>query len=398
MPLRKRLVIQFTGYEGLHPKAVRVRHAQALKDFDRLWNARTKLPPMVEEPDDCGTLAAITTGNGWQTETEFCQFGTADIFDDYAARSTPKRMLTGFHAFLNILFTGTLWRYLRTSWRFVLFFLWPFLLSLAILAVAALIVFAPMAAGFSALHLFWSVPLAAFLATLLVRKPGDRFFMSYLLDDWSAAYDRIHGRNEKLSQRRKAFTEALKRKIEESQADEVIIVAHSLGTVPAVEALADLQRERPDLLTRQPVSLLAIGSCLMMIALHPRAKSLREDVRVVIEESPVLWSEFQVLTDIIHFYGSDPAKVLKLKTNNPPLIHRIRFKHVHSENRYKRSKGNFFLMHLLYMRGAEKKNFYDFGMFLHGPFLFRELMTEHKGKAAPLDEEGRLPASYREAA
>lgn len=398
MPLRKRLVIQFTGYEGLHPKAVRVRHAQALKDFDRLWNAKTRLPPMVEEPDDCGTLTAITTGNGWRTETEFCQFGTADIFDDYAARSTPKRMLTGFRAFMNILFTGTLWRYLRTSWRFVLFFLWPFLLSLAILAVAALIVLAPVAAGFSALHLFWSVPLAAFIATLLVRKPGDRFFMSYLLDDWSAAYDRIHGRNEKLSQRRKAFAETLKRKIEESQADEVVIVAHSLGTVPAVEALADLQRERPDLLTRQPVSLLAIGSCLMMIALHPRAKSLREDVRVVFEESPVLWSEFQVLTDIIHFYGSDPAKVLKLKTANPPLINRIRFKHVHSENRYKRSKGNFFLMHLLYMRGAEKKNFYDFGMFLHGPFLFRQLMTEHKGKAAPLDEEGRLPVSYREAA
>jgi len=51
MSLRKRLVIQFTGYEGLHPKAVRVRHAQALKDFDRLWKAKTKLPPMTEEPD-----------------------------------------------------------------------------------------------------------------------------------------------------------------------------------------------------------------------------------------------------------------------------------------------------------------------------------------------------------
>src|SRR5690606_36694496 len=111
------------------------------------------------------------------------------------------------------------------------------------------------------------------------------------------------------------FSEALKRKIEESQADEVNIVAHSVGTVPAVEALADLQRERPDLLTRQPVSLLAIGSCLMMIALHPRAKSLREDVLVVIEESPVPLLEFQALTDIIQFHGSDPAMVLKLKTN-----------------------------------------------------------------------------------
>lgn len=390
MSLRKRLVIQFTGYEGLHPKAVRIRHALALKDFDRLWKAKTKLSPMTDEADDCGILIATTRGNGWQTETEFCQFGTADIFDDYAARSTPKRMLTGFHAFMNIFFTGTLWRYLITSWRFVLFFMWPFLLSIALIAVAGLIAYAPILAGFPLWNLFWSVPVAAIIATLLVRWPGDRFFMSYLLDDWSAAYDRIHNRNEKLIRRRKAFAEALKKKIEESGADEVIIVAHSLGTVPAAEALADVQRERPDLLRKQPVSLLGVGSCLLMIALHPKARSLREDVRVVVEESPVLWSEFQALTDIIHFYGSDPAKTLNIKTQNPPLIHHIRFKNIHSENRYKRSKGNFFLMHLLYLRGAEKKNFFDFGMFLHGPFFFRELMTTYKDKAAPLDEEGRL--------
>ncbi|MGO1161936.1 alpha/beta hydrolase [Brucella pseudogrignonensis] len=390
MSFRKRLVIQFTGYEGLHPKAVRVRHAQALKDFDRLWHAKTKLPPMKDEPDDCGTFTATTQGNGWQTETEFCQFGAADIFDDYAARSTPKRMLTGFRAFMNILFTGTLLRYLTTSWRFVMFFLWPFLLSIVIIAIAALIAYAPIFAGFPVWNLVWSLPIAAVVATLLVRWPGDRFFMSYLLDDWSAAYDRIYGRNDKLNARRKAFAEALKKKIEESNADEVVIVGHSLGTVPAVEALADLQRQRPDLLKKQPVSMLAIGSCLLMIALHPKAKALREDVRVVMEDSPVLWSEFQVLTDIIHFYGSDPAKALKIKTQHSPLIHRIRFKNVHSENRYKRSKGNFFLMHLLYMRGAEKKNFYDFGMFLHGPFFFRDLMTTHQNKAAPLDGEGRL--------
>lgn len=393
MSFRKRLVIQFTGYEGLHPKAVRVRHALALKDFDRLWRAKTKLPPIKDESDDCGTFTATTQGNGWQTETEFCQFGTADIFDDYAARSTPKRMLTGFRAFMNIFFTGTLLRYLLTSWRFVMFFMWPFLLSIVIIAIAACIAYTPVLAGFPGWNLIWSLPIAAVVATLLVRWPGDRFFMSYLLDDWSAAYDRIYNRNDKLKARRIAFAEALKKKIEESNADEVIIVGHSLGTVPAVEALADLQRERPDLLRKQPVSMLAIGSCLLMIALHPKAKALREDVRIVMEESPVLWSEFQVLTDIIHFYGSDPAKVLKINTQNPPLIHRIRFKNVHSENRYKRSKGNFFLMHLLYMRGAEKKNFYDFGMFLHGPFFFRDLMTAHKDKAAPLDEEGRLLVS-----
>src|SRR5690606_28869861 len=119
-----------------------------------------------------------------------------------------------------------------------------------------LVATAPMLAGFSPWHLLWSGPLALVAAMLLVRKPGDKVFMSYLLDDWSAAFDRIHHRNEKLTQRRKAFAEALKRKLAESNADEVVIVGHSLGTVPAVEALADIQRERPDLLQKQPVSLL----------------------------------------------------------------------------------------------------------------------------------------------
>lgn len=104
-------------------------------------------------------------------------------------------------------------------------FPWPFLLSLAILAIAALLAFAPMATGLSALHLLWSVPLAAVVATLLVRKPGDRFHV-YLLDDWSAAYDPYpRSASEKLNQRRKAFAEALKQKIEASNADEVVIVA-----------------------------------------------------------------------------------------------------------------------------------------------------------------------------
>ncbi len=138
--------------------------------------------PMTDEPDDCGTLTATTQGNGWQTETEFCQFGTADIFDDYAARSTPMRMLTGFHAFMNIVFTGTLWRYLTTSWRFVMFFMWPFVLSIILIAVAALIAYAPILQAFrsgtsfgpcqwqQSLQLCWSAGQAIAFHVLSARR------------------------------------------------------------------------------------------------------------------------------------------------------------------------------------------------------------------------------------
>ena len=71
-------------------------------------------------------------------------------------------------------------------------------------------------------------------------------------------------------------------KLRTSDADEVVIIGHSLGTVPAVEAIADVWRSNPELLKQKPVSLLAAGSCLLMIAFHPRATGLREDVRVVL--------------------------------------------------------------------------------------------------------------------
>ncbi|PRD42795.1 alpha/beta hydrolase [Phyllobacterium phragmitis] len=390
MIVKKRLVLNFTGYEGLHPGAVRGRHMQAIADFDRLWHARTSATPMQTGDAGCGAMQFTTQGADWQTEVEFCQFGTADIFDDYAKRPTLVRLLTGLRAFLDILLTGTLWRYARTSWRFVLFFLWPFGMTLALVGLAALVAAIPFILGLGPLHLIWSLPLAVIAGAVLMRWPGKKFFLSYLLDDWSAAYDRIHAGNPKLNARRQEFAAILAQKLKETDADEAVIVGHSLGTVPAVEAIAQVRREHPELLEKQPVSLLSIGSCLLMLAFHPKAKSLREDIRTVLQETPVLWAEFQTLTDIIHFYGSDPAEALAITPTNPPVISRIRFKNVHNESRYKRAKGNFFKMHLLFLKGAQKRNAYDIGMFLHGPFALSELVTAHKGKAAPLDEEGRL--------
>lgn len=390
MIVKKRLVLNFTGYEGLHPGAVRGRHMQAIADFDRLWHTKTSATPMISGDAGCGAMHLTTQGADWETQVEFCQFGTADIFDDYAKRSTLARFLTGLRAFFNILLTGTLWRYTTTSWRFVVFFLWPFGMTLAIIAISALVASIPCLMGLGPLHFLWSLPLAVVAGAILIRWPGKKFFLSYLLDDWSAAYDRIHGGNPKLNARKQEFAAILAQKLRETDADEVVIVGHSLGTVPAVEAIAQVKRDHPELLEKHPVTLLSIGSCLLMLGLHPKAKSLREDIRTVLQDTPVLWAEFQALTDIIHFYGSDPAQALAITPKNPPVISRIRFKHVHSESRYKRAKGNFFKMHLLFLKGAQKRNAYDFGMFLHGPFALGELVTVHKGKPAPLDEEGRL--------
>lgn len=393
MTIKKRLIVNFTGYEGLHPKAVRVRHRKIMSDFDKLWQTKTTMSPMVDTKHGSGSMQVTTKAENWETNTEFCQFGTADIFDNYASRSLPRRLFTGSRAFLNILLTGTLWRYGRTSWRFVIFFMWPFLMVLALLALTLGITAAPVLAGFSPLQMLWSLPLALGTSYGLIRALDEKLFISYLLDDWSAAYDRIYDSSKMLRERKAIFTQMLAAKLRDTDADEVIIMGHSLGTVPAIEALAQVWRTEPELIAKQPVSLLAAGSCLLMIALHPRAKTLREDVRTLLNDSPVFWAEFQALTDIIHFYDSEPASALKIATANPPLIRHIRFKFIHSPARYKQAKGNFFKMHLLFISGSQQKNAYDIGMFLHGPFPLKQLLTEWPEQPAPIERLHRNEAA-----
>lgn len=390
MAVKKRLVINFTGYEGLHPDAVRGRYLNSAGDFNRLWSTTTNAGPMVPEGPDITSMHIQTMGENWSTETDFCQYGTADIFDAYAARNVVTRFATGLMAFLDIILSGTFFSYLRTSWRFCIFFMWPFALACLITLVMLGVGLSPLFAGFSPLHLLWTIPLALGLCRILIRWPGDKIFFSYLLDDWAAASDRIHNRNPVLRRRRQSFAEHVAQKLRVSDAQEVVIIAHSLGTVPAVEAIADVWRAEPGLFKGKPISLMAAGSCLLMIALHPRATGLQDDVRVVMEETPVLWAEFQTITDIVHFYKSDPAAALDLKPPVAPVIQRIRFKNVHKPARYARAKKNFFKMHLLFLKGAQIRNPYDMGMFVQGPFWFRDLVTKHAGEPAPLDEGGRL--------
>ncbi|SDO17200.1 alpha/beta hydrolase [Phyllobacterium sp. OV277] len=388
MAVKKRLVINFTGYEGLHPDAVRGRYLNSAADFNSLWHAKTKASPMLPEGPNIASMRLETSGANWAVETEFCQYGTADVFDAYSARNVVARFATGLMAFLDILLTGTFWRYLRTSWRFCIFFMWPFVLTCFISLVALLVGLGPLFGGFSSYHMIWTVPLALIMARLLIRWPGEKVFLSYLLDDWAAASDRIYSRNPALLARRKAFAEHLTRKLQETDADEVVIIGHSLGTVPAVEAIADVWRSAPQLIKQQPISLFSIGSCLLMIAFHPRATQLREDIRVVLQETPVFWAEYQTIADIVHFYKSNPAKALGIIPRNEPLIRRIRFKHIHSAKRYARARKNFFKMHLLFLKGAQIRNPYDMGMFVQGPFAFQALVENDS--AAPLDDAGRL--------
>ena len=84
-----------------------------------------------------------TKAPNWQVNTEFRLLNWSDLVKDDFRRWPFDRILRAVKAFANFMISGTCWRYVRTSWRFGLLFLYPvlaaFLFSVVGLWLAALL-------------------------------------------------------------------------------------------------------------------------------------------------------------------------------------------------------------------------------------------------------------------
>ena len=90
MAVKKRLVINFTGYEGLHPDAVRGRYLNSSADFNSLWHAKTR--DRTDEPagQNIAPCKSKPAALNWQPKRNSASMAAADIFDAYARETLPR--------------------------------------------------------------------------------------------------------------------------------------------------------------------------------------------------------------------------------------------------------------------------------------------------------------------
>jgi hypothetical protein len=136
-----------------------------------------------------------------------------------------RRFYVGWLAFFDFVFSGALFAYFRTNWRYALFFLYPY-------------VFMAMT-GFAGFYLVrWAlagVPLGTLIALLAglvcafipVTLPPRPLYIGYLLNDWFFAYDLVHRHRAALDQRLDGFARELLELARKSTADEILIVGHN---------------------------------------------------------------------------------------------------------------------------------------------------------------------------
>ncbi|MBL8581837.1 MAG: hypothetical protein JNL61_06375, partial [Rhizobiaceae bacterium] len=318
---------------------------------------------------ETGCFSIHALGEGWQTHSDVAIVGLGDVYGVYAARGPLRRIASGMLGIADFIVTGTTWRYLATSWRYLFFVLYPLFVTAALIVAAA--------AGGVAAAAFWgpavgwgvALLLLAGLTGLLLAAEGWMHFL-LVMDDWTFARDLAREGQPEVASMLASIAADAARLARESNADETVVAAHSIGAVMAAEALAAALRDGRAV---APVGLLTVGSSLLKVGLHPAARRLRACVKDI-AASRVPWLDVQAHTDVLNFYGAHPAKLLADGEAGGCRTMKIRFRYQLSPERYRVIRRNLFRVHRQFVYGVERRAEYAYHAILCGPEPFAEIV------------------------
>lgn len=373
MAVKSRLVLMFPGFEAMPIEAHCRRFLREAQKTAPIYGMTLVPSEVVVRPKSAsdisaGAFSVKASGEGWATDSEIVIYGLGEINEGYAAGSPVLRIVRGFAALADFVVTGTFFRYLKTGIRYGLFFIFPLLvLIVALLAGwlghsigSAFVPGAPVFAG-------WLLAAVGFTLVLMIAIR--RFHFLLVMDDWVFARDLARGRRPEIDERFARLSADVMRRLEASDAEEILFSAHSFGAIAAVMALADaLQASgRTD-----KIGLLTVGSSLLKIALHPSAQGLRGAVQIIVA-ADLPWLDVQSLTDILNFYGTRPAELIAGRSGPNQNTTKVRFRHQLEPATYRAIKRDFFRVHRQFVYGVERRSHYAYHAILCGPEPFAEV-------------------------
>jgi len=383
----RRGVLYLGGYDPVAPEKFFGRLARELGHFRQTWGVTSAPTPARPSEDGQVWRTEIETrGDGWDVVTDFRLLAWDDLVKGDFARPIWQRIPLSLGLLADFLFSGTILRYFLAAWRFGLYFVAPFFFSLLFVIVAAI------AAALVLRIDHWSAPWlapVAFLAVYvgLMRWPGNRWFVSHLLDARVFMGEYMRGGRADMEARVDRFAREIAAMAATPGLSELVIIGHSQGSVFALESLERALALDPDLARRgPPISVMTVGSCVLQLGLHPAARTLRARAQRLQEERGIEWLEFQTLTDVVNFYKTDPAKLMRLAPSPGrtfPHVINVRIREMLQPTDYSRIRNSLFRVHYQFVMGNTRRYFYDFFLICCGPVGLRERFSLQKPPPAP---------------
>lgn len=378
----RRTVVQLGGYHPITPDEA---HAKALRDFARflaLWHLTGSIAPSASLSPAATRWPVTVAGPDWHVEAEHNIFRWDDLISAERRRGWLTRLPLGMASLLDFILHGALFRYIRTAWRYALFFLYPAIL-LVLMGTAAWFAASVIPGITGPVRVAVAVTVFAILLPLL----GNRLYLDHLLDDWIHAKALVRGPTAEIEARLDMLAGELAQKD-----GELVIIGHSLGAVLGLHLIEKLHARGYG----RPIRFASVGSSVLKIGLHGKAERLRHDAGLAARAEQVFWADFQTLNDVMNFYKSEPLAAMGLAA--PPVRTRVvRFRAMVEPDRYRRLERNLFRLHNQFVNANDFRANYDMQMLAFGPFPLESLVESADGAMSLLDANGGLTEAGRAA-
>ncbi len=372
--IRRRCIFFVGGYDPKTPQAFFDRLAREMRRSEATWGVEASITQISAGSPDVGTATVATSKDDeWQVVTDFNFLGLDPITRTDMARPLALRVYRYLRAFFDYWLSGAAFSIFARSWRFGLYFLYPF-------AVTAFLFLAVLFASSAILRLAGAdVPGAPVVIALLALLPllatlGERWSATHLMDLWSFSLEYLRGRRPKAEALMERYAQLAVETVKAGDFDEVVFVGHSTGGGLILDLAARAIKADPELAQRAPhVCLLTLGSTALKFGLHPAAAAFRDRVQSLVDEPRLKWWEFQCMMDVINFYRTDPVIEMGLRPRprdaSPrfPMTYRIHLRDMLDPAAYKRIKRRFFRIHYQFIFANTLQYYYDFFMICFGP-------------------------------
>jgi hypothetical protein len=363
----RRVVLHFPGFEPLDAVRHRERYERAMQNTAGLWGLKAEVG-MLRQDDDRPCFDVETAGAEaeWRTSSRVFVLDHGQIVGYLSDRPLVQRLLLGFRSAAVVAWEGGALGYFRHAWRFGLFFVFPFLLMAAGLAISLGVATYPWWLGLD----FWHYPVAIGLGLLFFTKAfvpwSERFYTLHLFSDWEMAVAVARLDRPLINDWIEASARSARRAFDEP-ADEYLVTSHSMGSSMAVHTIGLLLEREPDLFAGKRVVFVTLGGATLQCALLRSAKTLRARVGEVARARDAVFLEVQCLTDIISFYRSSVTTLSGHADAPQPQLIFLRIRNMLTPERYGRIKRDFLRVHRQYVLGSDRRTNFDFGLMTAGP-------------------------------
>ena len=381
----RRHVFHIGGYDPILPDTQLARFRRSLSSFQKTWNVSAEAPGTPDSNEVSSTWQAHSFGPNWQSHTTYEMLRWDDLILQDHSRGMWSRLGASMVTLGDWIVTGTLFRFIRSSWKYAGFFLFPYLWVLGFALLGA-------AAGFgltwlAGLHGAPAFVIGALIAlgvfTGLLHWYGWRKPINHVFDDWIFSRQFVRGQRPKMDARVDEFAKAIVSRAKQNDVEEIVIVGHCLGAALVMESVARALKLDPDLARHGPtICILTVGATIPKFALHPAGNSVRAATKLVAGHSEIRWAEYHARDDAISFYRFDPVTLKRVgheRGDGRPNIRRVQLHSMMDPASFKRHRLNFMRMHYQMVMGNDRRSQYDYCMVICGPLPFDDITAPDGG-------------------